>query len=279
MSNKHSQPLAKPRRQVYAQPSDLAQELRDVFLTAAARDKAEACLALYENYRLGGSIWRGALDSWPDQPARPKTPILCAPRDMPRRRFSSDDGRRAQLHALAHIELNAIDLAIDIIGRFYQPTLPAQFITDWMRIAADEARHFLMLDNRLRTMNSFYGDLPAHNGLWQAAIDTADDLAARLSIVPLVLEARGLDVTPEMCRKFTDAGDTDSARILHIILRDEKTHVAAGMRWFLHLCEKNGEKPAETFRFFVETRFAGKLKAPFNVEARQQSGMPDEFYL
>lgn len=259
--------------------SDLALGLQKVLLTAPADEKAEACLDLYEIYRKGLCSWQGALDSWPDRPARPYKPDLLAPRDMPRRRLSSNDGRRAQLHALAHIELNAIDLAVDIIGRFYTPDLPSQFLDDWMRIAADEARHFLMLNKRLHKLESFYGAFPAHDGLWQAALDTADDLAARLSIVPLVLEARGLDVTPAMCRKFTDAGDMESARILQIILRDEKTHVAAGMHWFSYHCEKNGLKPAETFRFFVETRFAGKIKAPFNIEARQQSGMPDGFYL
>ncbi len=259
--------------------SDLGLGLRKVLLTASADEKAEACLALYESYRMGACFWQGAPDSWPDRPARPHKPDLLAPRDMPRRRLSSYDGRRAQLHALAHIELNAIDLAVDIIGRFYGPDLPTRFLDDWMRVAADEARHFLMLNKRLHKLESFYGAFPAHDGLWQAALDTADDLAARLSIVPLVLEARGLDVTPEMCRKFSDAGDMESARILQVILRDEKTHVAAGMNWFLHHCKRNRLKPAETFRFFVKTRFAGKLKAPFNIEARQQSGMPDDFYL
>jgi uncharacterized ferritin-like protein (DUF455 family) len=260
-------------------PTDLASALQNVFLTACADEKAEACLALYETYRSGDCFWQGANDVWPDRPARPNKPDLLAPRDMPRRRLTSADGLRAQLHALAHIELNAIDLAIDIIGRFYGPDLPQRFLDDWMRIAADEARHFLMLNKRLRSLESFYGDFPAHDGLWQAALDTADDLAARLSIVPLVLEARGLDVTPEMCRKFMNAGDTESARILQVILRDEKTHVATGMHWFLDYCEKNGENPTETFRFFVKTRFAGQLKAPFNIEARQESGMPDDFYL
>lgn len=265
---------------MHAEPSsDLAQALQHVFLTANARQKAEACLHLYERYRSGGHYWHEPPKAWPDRPARPTKPTLLLPRDMPRRRISAPDGRVAQIHAVAHIELNAIDLAVDIIGRFYNASLPDQFLDDWMRIAADEARHFLMLDNRLASLDSFYGQFPAHDGLWQAASDTNDDLAARLSIVPLVLEARGLDVTPEMSKQFEAVDDHETVRILQIILRDEKTHVSAGMRWFLFLCEERGLEPLETFHSYVKKRFKGKIKAPFNIAARQQSGMPDDFYL
>jgi uncharacterized ferritin-like protein (DUF455 family) len=219
-----------------------------------------------------------ASKDWPDRPARPAAPQLIAPQDMPKRRMSSPTGRKTQLHALAHIELNAIDLAFDLIGRFITAEVPDDFIDDWIKVGADEARHFLMLADRLEELDIHYGDLPAHDGLWQAAYDTRDDLLGRLVIVPLVLEARGLDVTPLMMQKFSQAGDDKSAKMLEIIFEDEKTHVKAGTRWFHYLCQEQNLTPENSFQTMVERYFTGRLKPPFNDEARAQAGLPAHYY-
>ena len=182
-----------------------------------------------------------------DRPARPAHPVLLKPAAMPRRRaLSTMTGRVALLHALAHIEFNAIDLAWDIAARF--PGQPRAFYSDWIAVGDDEARHFLLLRERLVALGSDYGALPAHDGLWQAARDTSDDLLVRLAIVPLVLEARGLDVTPGMVDRLERAGDQESADILKVIYRDEIGHVAAGTHWFHAVCAERGLVPQETWR-------------------------------
>lgn len=258
----------------------LAEACLDVLQTANARDKAAAARKVAEAWRLGRLTRnKTTLPGWPDRPQRPEKPELLEPRAMPRRKISGAAGRRAQLHALAHIELNAIDLAFDLVGRFVDAPLPDTFIDDWVKVGADEARHFLMLADRLADFDMAYGDLPAHDGLWQAAFDTRHDLLARLAIVPLVLEARGLDVTPAMMQKFEAANDTQSALMLSIIFEDEKTHVGAGSTWFNALCAQTGSEPQAVFREKVARYFAGQLKPPFNVEARREAGLPDAFYL
>lgn len=250
-----------------------------VLTTANARDKAAQARKSAELWRLG-RLTRDATAraDWPERPNRPENPPLLEPRDMPRRKISGETGRKAQLHALAHIELNAIDLAFDLVGRFVDAPLPDGFIDDWMRVGADEARHFLMLDDRLAEMGMRYGDLPAHDGLWQAAYDTRNDLPARLAVVPLVLEARGLDVTPAMMAKFTAAGDTKSAKMLEIIFEDEKTHVGAGAEWFHQLCGQMNVDAESCFKEKVAHYFAGQLKPPFNIAARTEAGLPEHFY-
>ena len=192
----------------------------------------------------------------PARPARPVRPVLRPPRDMPKRRnFGSLAGRIALLHALAHIELNAIDLAWDLVARFGDPALPRGFFDDWVAVAAEEAEHFALLAARLRALGSAYGELPAHDGLWEAAAATAHDPIARLAVVPLVLEARGLDVTPEMRLRLERAGDDDSAAILLRIYEDEIGHVAAGIRWFETFCRDGGLDPAAAFRDRVHRYF------------------------
>jgi uncharacterized ferritin-like protein (DUF455 family) len=195
-----------------------------------------------------------------------------------RRNLGSSVGRLAVLHALAHIELNAIDLAWDIIARFSNEGLPRAFFDDWTGVAAEEAEHFALLDARLRALGGAYGDLPAHDGLWEAAAATAHDLIARLAVVPLVFEARGLDVTPEMIRRLERAGDVDSAVILERIYADELGHVAVGARWFEHLCREHGLDPTETFHDRLRRCFVGALKPPFNREARDAARIPAAFY-
>lgn len=215
----------------------------------------------------------------PDRPGRPARPELRLPRDMPRRgRAGSPAGRVALLHAIAHIELNAVDLACDILCRFTYEPLPRSFYDDWVRVADEEATHFELLIERLDAMGAAYGDLPAHDGLWQSAQATAHDLLARLAIVPLVLEARGLDVTPAMIASLEKVGDADSVAVLRIILRDEIGHVAAGQRWFEHICHDRGAVPVTTFQELVRTHFKGALKAPFNRAARDSAGLTEAFY-
>jgi uncharacterized ferritin-like protein (DUF455 family) len=215
----------------------------------------------------------------PLRPARPERPVLRPPRDMPRRRnFGSPAGRIALLHALAHIELNAIDLAWDIVARFGNTGLPLAFVADWLGVAAEEAEHFALLTSRLAALGSAYGALPAHDGLWEAAAATAHDLIARLAIVPLVLEARGLDVTPEMIRRLERAGDTESTAILAGIYHDEIGHVAVGLRWFDWLCDQRGLDPEAAFHDRVRRYFKGVLKPPFNRAARDQAGLPTAYY-
>jgi uncharacterized ferritin-like protein (DUF455 family) len=215
----------------------------------------------------------------PDRPARPERPALLLPRDMPKRRSGGAPASRiALLHALAHIELNAIDLAWDVVARFAAADLPRGFYDDWVGVASEEARHHALLAARLAALGAAYGDLPAHDGLWQAAAATAHDLLARLAVVPLVLEARGLDVTPAMIARLERAGDADSAAALRVIYADEIGHVAVGRRWFEWLCLRRGLPPAETWRALVRRHFKGALKPPFNRPARAAAGLAAEFY-
>jgi len=232
----------------------------------------------------GAAAWRAgtlALGSAspPDRPARPARPELRPPRDMPRRRAAgSDAGRAALLHALAHIELNAIDLAWDLIARFGGEALPRAFHDEWVDVAAEEAKHFALLAERLASLGHCYGDLPAHDGLWEAAQATAGDFLGRLAVVPLVLEARGLDVTPAMIARLDRAGDDAGAAVLRVIYEDEIGHVATGTRWFRWACAERGLEPATTYRALVRRYFKGALKPPFNHEARHAAGLDPAFY-
>lgn len=214
----------------------------------------------------------------PPRPARPTKPELLAPNEMPRRRKGGTEAnRRALLHAVAHIELNAIDLAFDIIARFGK-IMPRGFTDDWIGVGDDEARHFTLLNGRLKAHQSYYGELPAHDGLWQSSIDTAGNLAARLAVVPMVLEARGLDVTPAMINQFKTNGDSVSAEVLQTIYKDEIGHVAVGSRWFRFLAGKLNKEAESWFQELVTKYFHGHLKPPFNSEARSRAGMPESFY-
>ncbi len=211
-------------------------------------------------------------------PGRPQKPELVAPKDVKRRRLGSLQGRTALLHAIAHIEFNAIDLAADMVARFghdkrITETRRQDFITDWVQVCDDEARHFTMIQNRLSELGSLYGALPAHGGLWQAAQATSHDLAARLVIAPMVLEARGLDVTPGMTEKLKHAGDPESAALLDVIYREEIAHVAAGTRWFYYICQRENRVPDLYFKSLLKTHYKGVLKPPFNTKARELAGM------
>ncbi|MDA0340789.1 MAG: ferritin-like domain-containing protein, partial [Proteobacteria bacterium] len=214
-----------------------------------------------------------------NRPARPARPALRLPRDLPKRKISRDStGRIALLHALAHIELNAIDLAWDMIARFAGADLPRAFFDDWVGVAVEESGHFALLDQRLAALGAEYGDLPAHDGLWAAAEATAHDLLARLAVVPLVLEARGLDVTPAMISRLRAVDDAPSADILEIIYRDEIGHVAVGKRWFDHVVAIRGLQPVATWQDLVRRYFKGGVKPPFNIAAREAAGFSAAFY-
>lgn len=214
----------------------------------------------------------------PDRPGRPEKPDLIPPRQMPKRALTTDKGRIALLHAIAHIELNAVDLALDIVARFATEPVPNSFFDGWMKVAFEEAKHFRMVRDRLRQLGADYGDLPAHDGLWQAAHDTRNDLTARLAVVPLILEARGLDVTPALQAKMREAGDLESAAVLDVIYEDEKGHVAVGAKWFRFLCARQKKDPAAAFQALVRANFRGPLKAPFNDIARAEAGLTPSFY-
>ncbi|WP_276118220.1 ferritin-like domain-containing protein [Pararhizobium qamdonense] len=214
----------------------------------------------------------------PERPGRPQKPELIPPRQMPKRALTTDKGRIALLHAIAHIELNAVDLALDIVARFATEPVPNSFFDGWMKVAFEEAKHFRMVRDRLRELGADYGDLPAHDGLWQAAHDTRNDLTARLAVVPLILEARGLDVTPALQAKMREAGDLESAAVLDVIYEDEKGHVAVGAKWFRFLCARQKKDPAAAFQALVRANFRGPLKAPFNDIARAEAGLTPSFY-
>jgi uncharacterized ferritin-like protein (DUF455 family) len=214
----------------------------------------------------------------PDRPARPAAPELLPPNHMPKRgRGGSERGRIALIHALAHIEFVAIDLAFEMVGRF-GGEFPRGFVDDWMKVGADEAMHFALLERRLRSLGSHYGAMPAHDGLWDAAAGTAHDALARLAVVPMVLEARGLDVTPGTIARFEAAGDQASARILRRILKDEIRHVSAGTHWFESRCARERIVPETTWRDLVTRYFRGLPKPPFNDSARDSAGLTREYY-
>jgi uncharacterized ferritin-like protein (DUF455 family) len=215
----------------------------------------------------------------PDHPARPAAPELLPPSQMPnRRKAGSVANRITLLHALAHIEFSAIDLAFDMAGRF-GADFPREFVDDWLGVGADEAMHFALLNRRLRQMGSHYGALPAHAGLWESAAKTSHDVTARLAIVPMVLEARGLDVSPATIDRLKSAGDARSSAILHRIYSDEIRHVGVGTKWFTNCCESLGFSAPDHWQLLVQTYFRGALKPPFNDSARAQAGLTREFYL
>ena len=203
-------------------------------------------------------------------PGRPTRPNLVAPRNLPRRGLGTPDGRAALIHAVAHIEFNAINLAWDAVYRFRD--MPADYYADWVGVAADEARHFSMLQARLAQLGHAYGDFDAHDGLWEMAVKTADACLLRMALVPRVLEARGLDVTPGMIERLRSVGDTASVEILEIILREEVAHVAAGSRWFAWCCAREQRDPDTTFAAAIAEFAPGGLRGPFNTAARLAAG-------
>jgi uncharacterized ferritin-like protein (DUF455 family) len=248
-----------------------------ILSTADPAHKARLSHEAARSWRAGSLEIGTALP--PARPARPERPVLLPPGEMPKRKAGAGSRRRiALLHALAHIELNAIDLAWDLIARFATPELPRAFFDDWVIVADQEAAHYELVAARLGALGSAYGELPAHDGLWQAAAETSCDLLARLAIAPLVLEARGLDVTPAMIATLRRNGDEASAAALEVIYREEIDHVATGKRWFDSLAIARGLEPLTAFHALVRRHFRGLLKPPFNDAARTAAGFEAAFY-
>ncbi len=262
------------------QPASLREAARAIVATPVTAEKVRFAQLTAKAW-FAGRLSLGPLSSpseMPDRPGRPARPLLLPPREMPRRTTGGLKGRIALLHALAHIELNAVDMTWDLIGRFVSAPVPRVFFDDWVQVGLEEAKHFDLLERRLVALGAAYGDHPAHDGLWQAAQATQDSLLARVAVVPLVLEARGLDVTPAMQTNLEAAGDHPSAEILAIIYRDEKRHVAFGAKWFRFLCARENLAPEPTFHILVRTYFRGPVKPPFNDKARSEAGLSPGFY-
>lgn len=226
-----------------------------------ARDWVEGRLCLSTDAELGAAQ---------PIPGHPDKPELVAPREVPRRAMNTPEGRAAMVHALVHIEFNAINLALDAVWRFVG--MPPEYYADWLRVADEEALHFTLLADHLGQLGYHYGDFPAHNGLWDWAAKTQHDLLARMALLPRTMEARGLDVTPGVKLKLLQAGDAAVAPILDIILRDEIGHVAIGNRWFLFLCAQRGLEPAAAYRALAAEYQVPAYRGPFNLEARRAAG-------
>ena len=239
---------------------------------AAPAAKCAAVAQLDVQLRAGGLDLdaEARLDEPDGVPGRPPRPLLVPPAEVPRRSARSREGRAALLHALTHIEFNAINLALDATWRF--PGMPAEYYRDWLAVARDEAEHFQLLEQRLAAHGAVYGDCTAHDGLWEMARKTGGDVLDRMALVPRVLEARGLDASPALIAKLRGAGDEDSARVVERILHDEVAHVAAGNRWFEWLCGTRGLDPIGEFRRLARRHEAPRLRPPLNLEARRRAG-------
>lgn len=257
--------------------SSLSVSIREALLTSDPTAKAFAARDVARRWRLGQLDWDFSA-AMPDQPAWPEAPELLAPNRMPKRgRGGSERGRIALWHSLAHIEFVAIDLALDMAGRFGEE-MGRAFVSDFLSVAADEAMHFALLARKLRTLGSYYGALPAHAGLWEAAHETRHDVRARLAIVPMVLEARGLDVTPSTLARVEAQGDQNGAKILERILDDEIRHVAIGTKHFVDSARESAESPQNLWKSLVERHFRGRIKPPFNDSARLAAGLSRDYY-
>ena len=242
--------------------------------TAKSRDYARAWFAARD---AGTPIALGQATP-PLRPSRPAEPELLDPRDVPKRKPGSPQGRIALLPAVAHTELNAVDLHWDIIPRFTATPMPMGFYDDWVKSAEEESKHFNLVCDCLEELGSFYGALPAHAGMWRAAEDTVDDLMGRLAVVPMVLEARGLDVTPGMIEIFRRAKADSAVAALETIYGEEVGHIAYGSKWFHFLCGRHELDPKDAFHTLVRKYFHGALKPPFNEEKRAEAGLPPDFY-
>ena len=259
----------------------LAQMACDVLETADGRGKAalsrKYAAEWFASRQSGTQIDIGTAHP-PLQPSRPDKPELLDPRDVPHRKPGTIEGRIAILHAVAHIELNAVDLHWDIIARFSDTPMPIGFFDDWVKSADEESKHFNLICDRLEALGSYYGALPAHAGMWRAAEDTADDLMGRLAVVPMVLEARGLDVTPGMINIFKQAKDKETVQALKVIYAEEVHHVSYGSKWFHFLCGRHDLDPKVAFHDLVKRYFFSQLRPPFNEEKRAEAGIPPDFY-
>jgi len=252
---------------------NLHQAAHACLINRSLADKLAGATALYADWQAGG------LEAKPiDLPTvieagRPDKPVLVAPAELPRRKIGTPEGHAALIHAVAHIEFNAINLACDAAWRFQG--LPDAYYGDWLKVAAEEAHHFSLLQTRLQELGYQYGDFSAHNGLWELAQKTTDDPLRRMALVPRVMEARGLDVTPGMMERFANIGDQATVDVLRIILRDEIGHVEAGSRWFHYLCEQRGLDPEKHYFELLNDYFQGGIRCPLHKEARREAGFSE----
>jgi uncharacterized ferritin-like protein (DUF455 family) len=242
--------------------------------TAISREFASA----WRDARAAGVLPEIGTAPPPAMPSRPARPELLNPCDVPTRKPGTPEGRIALLHAVAHIELNAVDLHWDLIARFTDVKMPIGFYDDWVQAADEESKHFNLMCDCLETAVSYYGALPAHAGMWRAAEDTKGDLCGRLAVVPMVLEARGLDVTPGVIKIFKQAKAHDAIAALETIYAEEVHHVAYGSKWFHYLCGRHEEDPTPFFHKLVRQYFHSDLRPPFNEEKRAEAGIPPDFY-
>jgi uncharacterized ferritin-like protein (DUF455 family) len=252
----------------------LRERALEVLCMVQPAEKAAATRALLDQVERHPLHPEAQLAEPPGLPGRPDRPRLVPPKDVPTRSPFTSEGRAALLHAIAHIEFNAINLALDAVWRF--AGMPDTYYRDWLRVASEEALHFTLLREHLLSLGHDYGDFDAHDGLWLMTQRTAHDIVARMALVPRTLEARGLDATPPLQAKFAKAGDTRAVEILAIILRDEVGHVAIGNHWYRWLCERAGHDPVTLYAELVERYAAPRLRPPFNREARRAAGFTDE---
>jgi len=243
---------------------------RACLATRSLEEKLAAASALHDDW-LAGRLELAPVELPPLVDAgRPERPELVAPAALPRRKIGTPEGHAALIHAVAHIEFNAINLACDAAWRFQG--LPPDYYADWLKVAAEEAYHFSLLQGRLQELGYSYGDFSAHNGLWELAQKTVDDPLRRMALVPRVMEARGLDVTPGMMQRFGNIGDQATVEILKIILRDEIGHVEAGSRWFKYLCGQRGLDPERHYFDLLNDYFREGIRCPLHKEARLEAG-------
>ncbi len=249
----------------------LFEQTEKVLLDRDPTSKCAGVTLLFDDWQQGKLIREADFQMLPvDDPGRPEKPTLVDPRALARRSTATEEGRIHLLHAFAHIEFCAINIALDAVYRFRQ--MSDQYVSDWLLVASEEAKHFRLLDDSLRKRGSYYGDCEAHSGLWDMVCKTRHDVLHRMALVPRVMEARGLDVTPAMIKRFTQIGDTEAVEILKVIYADEIGHVRIGNHWYRHLCEQKQLEPASTFQALINEYLGGKLRGPFNREARLEAG-------
>ena len=255
--------------------SNLFERVWQCLQAKQAPEKCKLTHALYRDWQAGNLVVEDAAPPLPIGAAgRPDKPVLVAPRQVPRRNIKTEQGRVILAHALAHIEFNAINLALDAVYRFRD--MPEGFYAGWLQVADEEASHFSLLESYLNKRNCNYGDYHAHNGLWEMAQKTAHDVMIRMALVPRVLEARGLDVTPGLIKKLQQAGDDEFVSHLEIIHRDEVGHVAIGSEWFRYVCAQRGLDARFTFKQLIQDYMKGQLKGPFDEVVRIQAGFTEQ---
>lgn len=249
----------------------LFEQTENVLLDKDPASKYASTKLLFDNWQQGRLVRETDFQTLPvDDPGRPEKPTLVDPRALARRSTATEEGRIHLLHAFAHIEFCAINIALDAVYRFRQ--MPDQYVSDWLLVASEEAKHFRLLDDSLGERGSYYGGCEAHSGLWDMVCKTRHDALHRMALVPRVMEARGLDVTPTMIKRFTQVGDTEAVEILKVIYADEVGHVRIGNHWYRHLCEQRQLEPTSTFQALINEYLGGKLRGPFNWEARLEAG-------